>query len=67
MGEEMTAIYCTHRDCRLDTVQELLWMAKVLNRPDLKSETQTVMAAEVRCRHVPRAGAVRAPFAKERR
>lgn len=59
--------YCTHHECRLDAVAELLWMAKRLDRPDLKAASVTVMEGQVRCRHVPfisTTGAPQAPFSE---
>lgn len=54
--------YCTHVSCRLDTLQELVFLGVVRTQEGLLMKWQELRTKEVRCRVVPRRGAVDAPF-----
>lgn len=64
----MTVLHCTHADCRAHTAEELLFFAQTSD-PVRRALLQRLAAAaqhkEVRCRRVPRKGAVLAPFPGE--
>lgn len=47
---------CSHFRCRLDTASELLWLSRILNRPDIKQLIHKVLfeLPSVRCRVVSR-------------
>jgi hypothetical protein len=57
--------YCTHESCRADTVQNLRWLAPLLGLERLIRAINVACEGEVRCRRVPRNGAVLAPFPGE--
>lgn len=50
--------YCTHAECRLDTLDELLSMSLLFSslRVEFIVAMKAVLVGEVRCRHIPNRG-----------
>lgn len=60
--------YCLHADCKVDTFDEMMLMACVLDRRNLVLfAAQCLMdGVQVRCRRVPRKGPIHAPLPPRR-
>lgn len=57
--------YCRHAYCIAHAVQELTFIAMALPHRRIADKIKAMRSLEVRCRRVPRQGAVRAPFPGE--
>jgi hypothetical protein len=57
-----TQRYCQHILCQAHTAEELLYMARMLMRPDLAELALVADQSTVRCRRQPRKGPIRPPL-----
>lgn len=62
----MAKLYCSHDSCRIDALQELVYVMRLKGTPMTDREIREKYAElgrfSVRCRIVPRNGAILAPL-----